>query len=69
MSSHIAEDSFLDLVKSEETPIKIGVKTSPNTIFIEGILYSYDDDAIILDMTDKGAMTLIYKHSIVTIST
>lgn len=38
MSSHIAEDSFLDLVKSEETPIKIGVLTSPNTIFLEGVI-------------------------------
>ncbi len=69
MSSHVAEDFFLDLVKKTETKVKIGIQTLPDTIFLEGLIYEYDDDAILLEMPDKGARTLIYKRFIATIST
>ena len=69
MSSHFTEDLFLGLVKKDETKIKIGVLTSPNTIFLEGVILGHDDDTLILNLVDKSTKVIIYKHAIATIST
>ncbi|KKM61079.1 hypothetical protein LCGC14_1535360 [marine sediment metagenome] len=70
MSSHIAEDSFLDKLHSEKSKIRVGFLTASGSSFTEGRIIEHDTDTIILEVRDSPLPEkhlLIYKRSIATI--